>query len=155
MSLRLVALTASLLLAGAALAQSDAPQGQIQVKVAWARATPGKAENGAAYLTILSPARDRLTEVSTPVAEKAELHNMTTEGGVMKMRAVQALAMPAGKSVELAPGGYHVMLMDLGQPLKEGEKVPLTLTFADKAGKKTTQDVTATVRALTSAPVKH
>src|SRR5438093_302708 len=80
-----------LLLADVALAQTDAPQSQVQVKDAWARATPGKAENGAAYLTIVSPAADRLTALSTPVANKAELHSMITEGGIMKMRDLPAL----------------------------------------------------------------
>src|SRR5215212_463286 len=135
MSLRLLALTASLLLAGAALAQTDAPQGQIQVKDAWARATPGKAENGAAYLTILSPAADRLTEVSPPVAKKAELHNMTAEGGVMKMRSLSALDLIPGEPATLKPGGTHVMLMGLNRPLTAGETFPLTLSF-EKAGKR-------------------
>ena len=77
---------------------------------------------------------------------------MKKDGGMMKMSAIDALALPAGKTVELKPGGYHVMLMDLAQPLKEGETVPLTLTFEDKAGKKQTQvEVKAPVRALTAA----
>ena len=135
MLLRLVGLTASLLLAGAALAQTDAPEGQIQVKDAWARATPGKAENGAAYLTIVSPAADRLTEVSTPVANKAELHNMTTEGGVMKMRSLSALDVTPGEPATLKPGGTHIMLMGLNRPLTAGETFPLTLSF-EKAGKR-------------------
>ena len=67
----------------------------------------------------------------------------------MKMRAIDSLALPAGKTVELRPGGYHVMLMDLAQPLKEGDSVPVMLTFADKSGRRTTQEVKATVRALT------
>ncbi len=75
---------------------------------------------------------------------------MKHEGGVMKMSAVDKLALPAGKAVELKPGGYHVMLMDLVAPLKEGETVPLQLTFEDKAGKKQTLDVKAQVKALTA-----
>jgi copper(I)-binding protein len=76
---------------------------------------------------------------------------MTMDGGMMKMRAIPQIALPAGKPVTLGPGGYHVMLMDLAQPLKEGETVPVTLTFADKDGRRTTQDVKAPVRALTGA----
>ncbi len=68
---------------------------------------------------------------------------MKMEGGVMKMSAVDRLPLPAGKAVELKPGGYHVMLMDLAQPLKEGDTVPLTLTVEDKAGKKQTVEVKA------------
>src|SRR3954449_13193292 len=135
MSLRLLAFAASLLLGGAALAQTDAPQGQIQVKDAWARATPGKAENGAAYLTIVSPAQDRLTEVSTPVANKAELHTMTTEGGVMKMRSLSALGVTPGEPATLTPGATHIMLMALNRPLTAGETFPLTPSF-EKAGKR-------------------
>jgi copper(I)-binding protein len=76
---------------------------------------------------------------------------------MMKMRAVDKVALPAGKTVELKAGGYHVMLMNLAKPLKEGESVPLKLTFEDKSGKRVTQDVNATVRALTGGvpPAKH
>jgi copper(I)-binding protein len=83
---------------------------------------------------------------------------MKMDGGMMTMRAVDKLPLPAGKTVELKAGGYHVMLMDLAKPLKEGDSVPLKLTFEDKGGKKVTQDVIAPVRALTAggaAPVKH
>ena len=73
----------------------------------------------------------------------------------MKMRRIEAIPVPAGKPVELGPGGYHVMLMDVSQPLKEGEQVPLTLTFADKAGNRTTQSVSATVRGLGAPSHKH
>ena len=139
MSLKLLAFAASLLLAGAAMAQTvsspNQGQSQIQVKDAWARATPGKAENGAAYLTIVSPASDRLTGVSTPVAKQAELHNMTMEGGVMKMRPLADVDLPANQPVTLKPGGTHIMLMGLTQPLKPGETFPLTLSF-EKAGKR-------------------
>ena len=107
------------------------------------------------FTQITSSADTSLVAVTTPVAKVVEIHTMTHEGGVMKMRAVDAIPVAAGKTVDLSPGGYHVMLMDLAQPLKEGEKVPLTLTFADKSGKKTTQDVSATVRALAAAPAQH
>src|SRR3954466_5412959 len=109
MSLRLLAFAARLLLGGAALAQTDAPQSQVEVKNAWARATPGKAENGAAYLTIVSPTPDRLTAISTPEAKTAELHTMTMEGGVMKMRPLAGVDLPAGQPVTLKPGGSHIM----------------------------------------------
>ena len=128
---------------------------QVAVKDAWVRGTvPGQKATGA-FMQLTSSTDTSLVTVTSPVAKVVEIHTITHEGGVMKMRAVDALPVPAGKPVELGPGGFHVMLMDLGQPLKEGDKVPLTLTFADKAGKKTTQDVTATVRALTSGQHKH
>jgi periplasmic copper chaperone A len=122
---------AVLLLNAAAAAQT----GPIEVKNAWARATPGKAETGAAYLTIESAAPDRLTGVSTPVAGKAELHEMTMQGGVMKMRPLAAVDLPAGRPVVLKPGEVHIMLVGLKQPLRAGESFALTLEFA-KAGKR-------------------
>lgn len=132
MARTLLALAASLLIAGAAAAQT----GSVEVKNAWARATPGKADNSAAYFTIESPAADRLTGVSTPAAQKAELHTMTMDGGVMKMRPLAGgIEVPAGQSVTLKPGGIHVMLMGLKEPLKAGEHFPLTLSF-EKAGKR-------------------
>jgi copper(I)-binding protein len=97
--------------------------------------------------------------VASPAAAIVEIHEMKMDGGMMTMRAVDRIVLPAGKAVELKPGGYHVMLMDLAKPLKEGDSVPLKLTFEDKAGKKVTQDVNVPVRALTAgsaAPaVKH
>jgi copper(I)-binding protein len=126
-----LAFAACLLIAGAALAQT----GQVELKDAWARATPGKAENGAAYLTIVSPAADRLVSVSTPVAKKAELHTMTTEGGVMKMRPLAGIDVAPGQPVTLKPGGAHIMLMGLNQPLQAGQSFPLTLSF-EKAGQR-------------------
>ena len=126
-----------LLLAGAASAQT----GSLEIKNAWARATPGRAETGAAYLTIEPPAGDRLTGVSTPVAGKAELHEMTMQGGVMKMRPLAAIDLPAGQTVDLKPGAIHIMLIGLKQPLQAGESFPLTLEF-EKAG---TREVNAAV----------
>jgi periplasmic copper chaperone A len=133
MLLKSFAFAASLLLAGTAFAQTASTQVQVEVKDAWARATPGKAENGATYLTVVSPVPDRLTGVSTPVAKKAGLHNMTMEGGVMKMRPLSDLDVPAGQPVTLKPGGTHIMLMGLNRQLKPGEHFPLTLSF-EKAG---------------------
>lgn len=125
----LLALTMSAGLCAAASAQT----GQVEIKDAWARATPGGAETGAAYLTIVSPSADRLTGVATPAAKEAELHTMTMEGGVMKMRPLSGIDLPAGQPVALKPGGMHIMLLGLKQPLKEGASVPVTLTF-QKAG---------------------
>jgi hypothetical protein len=129
MSIKLLIVGVGLLLGAAAWAQS----GQLQVTDAWARATPGKAENGAAYLTVRSPTADRLVAASTPVAKKAELHTMSMTGMVMKMRPVEGVDIPAGGSVTLKPGGLHIMLLGLDKPLKVGQSFPLTLTF-EKAG---------------------
>jgi periplasmic copper chaperone A len=118
-----------LLIAGGAMGQT----GQIEIKTPWARATPGHAENGTAYLTIVSPTADRLVAVSSPVAKKVELHTMSMQGDVMKMRPLAAIDIPAGQPVTLRPGGMHIMLLGLTQPLREGQSFPLTLSF-DHAG---------------------
>ena len=122
---------AVLVLSGIASAQT----GPVEVKGAWARATPGKAETGAAYLTIQSSAADRLTAVSTPVADKAELHEMTMQGGVMRMRSLATIDLPAAQPVVLKPGTTHIMLTGLKRPLRVGESFPLTLEF-EKAGRR-------------------
>jgi periplasmic copper chaperone A len=138
---------AVLLLNAAAAAQT----GPIEVKNAWARATPGKVETGAAYLTIESAAPDRLTGVSTPVAGKAEVHEMTMQGGVMKMRPLGPVDLPAGHAVVLKPGGTHIMLTGLKQPLRVGESFPLTLDF-ERAGKR---EVTVTIEKAGAMGPEH
>lgn len=114
-----------LLIANGAMGQT----GPFEIKAPWARATPGHAENGAAYLTIVSPTTDRLTAASSPVAKKVELHTMSMEGGVMRMRPLAAIDIPAGQTVTLSPAGMHIMLLGLTQPLREGQSFPLTLSF--------------------------
>lgn len=126
---KMFALALGLVITHAATAQTAG----LEVSGAWARATPGKAETGAAYLTIQSLTADRLTAVATPVAKTAELHEMSMEGGVMKMRPITAIDIPAGQALALKPGGMHIMLEGLAQPLREGQSFPLTLSF-EKAG---------------------
>jgi copper(I)-binding protein len=137
MAMKYLACAAGLVIASAALAQPP----QLEVNSAWARATAPKADIGAAYVTIQSPTADRLVSVSAPVAKKAELHTMSMQGMVMKMRPLSGLDIPAGQAVTLKPGGDHIMLMGLNQSLHPGQTFPLTLDFA-KAGART---VTATV----------
>ena len=137
MPLKLLVFALGLVFASAGFAQTS----QIEVGNAWARATPGKAEDGVAYVTIRSPTPDRLISVASPVAKKAELHTMEMAGMVMKMRPLAGLAIPAGQPVTLKPGGEHIMLIGLSAPLREGQSFPLTLTF-EKAG---TREVTVSV----------
>jgi periplasmic copper chaperone A len=139
----LSAVLAFLLFAPPALAQGAG----VEVKNAWARATPAGAQTGAAYVTLQSSAGDRLTAASTPAAQAAQLHTMSMQGGVMKMRQVDGIDLPAGQSVTLKPGGYHIMLMGLAQPLKAGQSFPLTLTFA-KAGSQTVNVTVQNVGAM-------
>jgi len=140
MRLKLAALGTGFLLCLAATAHAA----DIQIKDAWARATPGGAQTAAVYVTLESAAGDRLVGVATPAATEAQLHSMSMDNGVMKMRQVDGIDLPAGQTVTLKPGGYHIMLVGLAQPLKEGQTFALTLTF-EKAGK---QDVTATVQKI-------
>ena len=121
----------SFIIVGAASAQMD----ELEVKDAWARATPSKATTGAVYLSIMSPIPDRLISASAPVANKVDLMTIDSRGGMMKMRYVDAIDVPANKAVVLNPDGLHVWLAGLKQPLKAGNSFPLTLTF-EKAGQR-------------------
>jgi copper(I)-binding protein len=110
--------------------------GDLVIAQAWSRATPGGAKVGGGYLTIENKgsAPDRLVGAKTDVAGKIEVHGMSMSNGVMTMRPIEGgLTIEPGKTVKLAPGGYHFMLLDLKQPLKQGEAVQATLEF-EKAG---------------------
>ena len=100
---------------------------------------------------VSSSAGGRLVAASSPAAGVVEIHEMTMDGNVMKMRAVPFVELPAGKPVDLKPGGYHVMLMDLKQPLKAGETVPVTLVIEGAGGKRESVEVKAAVRAPADA----
>jgi copper(I)-binding protein len=123
---------------------------QVTVKDPWVRATVSQQKATGAFMQITSAQDAQLVSASSPVAGVVEVHEMTMEKDVMKMRAVKALDLPAGKSVELKPGGYHVMLMDLKQQMKEGDTVPVTLVVEGKDKKRTTIEVKAAVKALTT-----
>jgi copper(I)-binding protein len=130
-----------------------APSG-ITAEHAWARATPPNAQAAAAYVTLTDqgPA-DSLVGASTPIAGLAEIHRSMEEGGVMKMRPIPSLALEPGKPVALAPGGYHIMLTQLKQPLKQGDHFPVTLTFTHAAP--LTLDVVVGPIGATMAPMDH
>jgi copper(I)-binding protein len=137
-------------LIAALLCTATSASGQaIRVDHPYARATPPGARTGGAFFVLVNSAAgaDRLVAASSPAARAVELHQMAMEGGVMKMRAIPAIEIPAGGRVELKPGGYHVMLVDLKQPLKAGDRIPMTLTF-ERAG---TLDVVVPVEAMGAA----
>ena len=136
----ILALSCGGLFAQAASAQT------VDVQGAWARATvPGQKATGA-LMKLTAKDGTKLVSVSTPAAGVSEVHEMKMDGDVMKMRAVQGgLDLPAGKAVELKPGGYHVMLMDLKAPLPKDSTVALTLVFKDAKGVETKQEVTLPV----------
>jgi periplasmic copper chaperone A len=117
----------------------DLKAGDLVISQAWARATPKGAKIGGGYLTIenTGSAPDRLIGGSADVAGSVQVHEMSMDNGVMKMRPMdKGLTIDPGKTVKLAPGGYHLMIMDLKSQLKQGDKVPVTLEF-EKAGKVT------------------
>ena len=135
---RMLACAAALLvLSGASSQAQEIKAGDLVITQAWSRATPAGAKVAGGYLTIENKGAtpDRLISGSGDVAGKVEIHEMAMNNGVMTMRPLdKGLTIEPGKTVKLAPGGYHLMLMDLKNPLKQGEKVPLALEF-EKAGK--------------------
>lgn len=132
----LLSLAAAVVLAAAAPALAkDVKAGPLRIENPWARPTPPGAPTGGAYMTIVNTGAqaDRLVGGASPVAARLEVHEMSMDGGVMRMRKLDGLTIPPGASVALKPGGHHVMLIGLKRPLKIGETVPATLRF-EKAG---------------------
>ena len=140
-------------------AASVAQAADVTVSDPWVRGTVSAQRATGAFMRLQADQDLRLVAASSPVAGVTEIHEMAMQDNVMKMRQVPAVELPAGKTVELKPGGYHVMLMDLKQQLKGGDTVPVTLTFEDIASKKQfTQEVKAPVTALgggQAAPMQH
>jgi len=142
----LIVLSSTLAMAPVFAAQS------VEVKEAWIRGTvPGQKGTGA-FMEITSKRPARLVAAASPAAAVVEVHGMKMEGGVMKMFPVNAVDLPANQTVKLAPGGYHVMMQELKQQLKAGDRVPLRLTFemADKT--RETLELNVEVRDVTGAP---
>lgn len=134
-----------LLAATAALADSD-----LQIQHAWVRATvPGQMASGA-FMRVTSPTDQRLISVQSPLGI-AQIHQMSIDQGVMRMKALpQGLPLPAGQAIDLKPGGYHIMLLDLKTALSPGQKVPLTLQIQDPSGRQ--KSVALEVPILKEAP---
>ena len=148
---------AVLLLTLLCVAQAQAQS--VTVKDAWIRGmVPGQTATGA-FMELTSKSNVRLIGVTTPLTKSAEVHNMKLENGVMKMFPVDGVEVPAGKTVRLASGGYHVMLTNLQKPLNAGDKVPMQLTFelADKLAnkKRETVDLMVEVRDIKGQPAAH
>lgn len=123
---------------------------QVSVSQAWVRGTVQGQKATGAFMQLKSAEEAALVAAQSPIAGVVEIHEMKMENNVMKMRAIPKLDLPAGQAVELKPGGYHVMLMDLKQPLKKGDTVPLKLKFQGKDGKPQEVEVKAEVRDLTA-----
>ncbi|HLO96805.1 MAG TPA: copper chaperone PCu(A)C [Burkholderiaceae bacterium] len=141
------------LLTGLALcAAALAAQAQVTVKDAWVRATVAQQKSTGAFMQLSSAKAVKLVSVSSPVAGVAEVHEMKMDAGVMKMRALEALDLPAGQAVELKPGSFHLMLMELKSAIKEGDTVPLSLVFEGADRKRETVEVKASARGMGSMP---
>ena len=119
---------------------------EVQVSDAWARATVPGQEVAGAYLNLRSAKAAKLVKAESPAADSAAIHSMSMKNGVMEMRELPELALPAGKTVKLAPGGFHIMLFDLKKPLKVGETVPLKLTIRHSDNTLSVIEVQAEVR---------
>lgn len=124
---------------------------QVHIEDAWVRATVPQQRATAVFMKITSDLPTRLVDVSSPVAPHAEVHEMKMSGNnVMTMRPVAGIDVVPGQVTALTPSGYHVMLLELKQQVKAGDKVPLTMVFEGKDNKRTSVDVSATARALGS-----
>ena len=142
---RIFCLLFAMVLTGGVQAQT------VEVKNAWVRATVQGQKATGAFMQITAQAASTLVSVSTPVAGVAEVHEMKMDGDVMRMRPLtKGLELPAGKAVQLQPGGYHLMLMELKLPLQKDTTIPLTLTLRDSKGVQSTQELRVPV--LTAAP---
>ncbi|HMH19885.1 MAG TPA: copper chaperone PCu(A)C [Burkholderiales bacterium] len=137
----------TLAVVGATLFSINA-RAQISVDKAWVRGTVQGQTSTGAFMSLKSAREASVVGAESPVAGSVQIHEMKMEGDVMKMRPVPRLALPAGKTVEFKPGGYHVMLTDLKRPLKKGESVPIRLRVQDKNGSMSVVEIKAEVREL-------
>jgi periplasmic copper chaperone A len=145
----------SLSIGTAAIALAAAACAQTTVTAPWVRATVAQQKASGAFMQLSSAGGARLVGASSPVAGVVEIHEMSMQGNVMTMRAVPALELPAGQRVELKPGGFHMMLMDLKQQLKPGDTVALSLVLVGADGKRETIDLKAPVQPLAAPPMEH
>ncbi|MEY4316985.1 MAG: hypothetical protein RI902_793 [Pseudomonadota bacterium] len=142
-SKKIIAVAFTSVLAVSAFAQN------VTVADGWARATVQGQKATGAFMKITAKDQTKLVTASSPAAGIVEIHEMKMDKDVMKMAALSnGLDLPSGKTVELKPGGYHVMLMDLKAPLTADSTVPVTLTFQDAKGNKTTQELKLPVKAM-------
>jgi len=135
----------------AALLAATAANAQVTVEDAWVRATVPQQKVTGAFMQLQATKDSKLVAAKSPAAPEVQMHEMAMQDNIMKMRQVPSIALPAGTTVELKPGSYHLMLIDLPQQIKEGEIVPLTLVFEDKDGKRESVEINATARPLNSS----
>ena len=124
---------------------------EVSVSEAWVRATVPQQKATGAFMQLRATEDSKLVAASSPLTPTVQIHEMVMQDNIMRMREIPALNLPARKTVDLGPGGYHVMLMNLSQQVKEGEVVPLTLVVEGKDGKRESIQVQAPVRALNAS----
>jgi len=128
---------------------------QTTVDDAWVRATVAGQPSSGAFMRLTSTTDSKLVEVKSTAAKTVQIHESTLHNDVMGMQPVGSVALPAGKTVNIEPEGYHVMLIDLYEQIKVGDTVPLTLVVEDSKGVKESIEVKAQARALNSMPMDH
>ena len=128
---------------------------QTQVNDAWVRATVAGQQSTGAFMTLQASEDSKLLSVQSPIAKDVQIHESSMKNDVMSMRQVESIALPAGKTVSLDPHGYHVMLLELNDQVKDGASVPLTLTVENARGEKEVIEVQAPVKALNGMPMDH
>ena len=148
---KIIAASAVCMVALPALSQSVKADGPVHAQGAWVRATVAGQKSTGAFMRLTATSPTRLVGVSSPVAGLAEVHEMKMNGNVMTMREAPVIDLPAGKAVDFRSGGYHLMLMDLKQPLLAGSTVALTLKFSDAEGVKRTLELAVPVSKLAPA----
>ena len=131
-----------------ALAVAGAAQAAVTATDAWVRGTVPAQNSTGAFVVLQRSEEAKLVAVTTPAAARAEIHASEQVAGVMHMHALDALALPAGRRVEMKPGSFHIMLLGLTRALAAGDEVPLTLTVEDSRGRRSRVEVRARVRAL-------
>lgn len=142
--------------AALALTATMAPAfAQVTVADPWVRATVPQQKATGMFASVTAAKGGKVVAASSPVADVVEIHEMAMDNNVMRMRSIPALELPAGKAVELKPGGFHVMLMGLKQQVKEGDTVPVTLVVEGQDGKRESVEVKASARATNSAGGGH
>ena len=152
---KIIAASAICMLAMPAFGQSVKEVGPVQVQGAWVRATVAGQKSTGAFMRITATSATRLVGASSLVGGVAEMHEMKMNGNVMTMREAPVIELPAGRAVDFKSGGYHIMLMDLKQPLLPGSVVPLTLKFRDEGGVETTLDLVVPVSKGAPAAALH
>ncbi|MCZ7566495.1 MAG: copper chaperone PCu(A)C [Burkholderiales bacterium] len=151
---------AALALAAVILGTAPLAVAQVNVSAPWVRGTVAPQRSTGAFMKIVSPSDAALVGAASPAAKQVEIHEMAMVNNVMRMRPIKELALPAGKEVELKPGGYHVMLMGIERQFKKGDVIPITLSIRGKDGTVQTVEVEAEVRELGAAaapkpPMEH